>query len=118
LPLSGGCRAAGLTCVGAIAGEPEGWGNVFQVRGRHWSADRSRLEWLADLVVIRIGLAVTEAELERIVHETMRNFPIFDSKQGARSLRAQRAATTRLARGSGRRRESDPVLLQPWHGTA
>jgi restriction system protein len=46
-----------------------------------WSADRSLLEWLAELVGIRIGLAVTEVELARIVREAMLNFTISDYKQ-------------------------------------
>ncbi|MCL7493202.1 restriction endonuclease [Streptomyces sp. MCA2] len=48
---------------------------------RDWSADRPLLEWLAELVGIRIGLAVAEAELGRIVRETMRDFPVSDYKQ-------------------------------------
>ncbi|MER5820757.1 restriction endonuclease [Streptomyces mirabilis] len=48
---------------------------------RDWSADRSLLEWLAEIVGIRIGLAVTEVELGRIVGEAMLEFPISDYKQ-------------------------------------
>lgn len=48
---------------------------------RDWSVDRSLLEWLAGLVGIRIGLAVTEVELGRIVREAMLAFPISDYLQ-------------------------------------
>ncbi|WP_435179471.1 restriction endonuclease, partial [Actinacidiphila sp. bgisy145] len=46
-----------------------------------WSADRWLLEWLAELVGIRVGLAVTDADLGGIVREGMRDFPIPDYKQ-------------------------------------
>ncbi|WP_250301335.1 restriction endonuclease [Streptomyces sp. A 4/2] len=46
-----------------------------------WSLDRSLLEWLAELVGIRIGLSVTEAELGRIVREAMTEFPVRSYKQ-------------------------------------
>ncbi|GAA2321729.1 hypothetical protein Scani_00620 [Streptomyces caniferus] len=48
---------------------------------RDWSLDRSLLEWLAELVGIRIGLSVTEVELGHIVREAMLEFPISDYKQ-------------------------------------
>ncbi|MFD9224845.1 restriction endonuclease [Streptomyces sp. NPDC060064] len=48
---------------------------------RDWSSDRSLLEWLGELVGIRLGLAVTEDELARIVREAMQDFPISDYKQ-------------------------------------
>ncbi|MFD9630228.1 restriction endonuclease [Streptomyces violascens] len=48
---------------------------------RDWSGDRSLLEWLGELVGVRIGLSVTEDEVARVVREAMRDSPISDYKQ-------------------------------------
>lgn len=48
---------------------------------RDWAGDRSLLEWLGELIGVRIGLSVTEDEVARIIREATRDSPISDYKQ-------------------------------------